>query len=168
MSRISHAPPGYLCPFCTVLAGQKHESVWSVPGDVVYCGEVVAALIAAGGSPNNPGHVLVIPVAHFENLYELPEREGAAMFRVTRAIARAMRATSGCTGVSTRQHNEPHGSQDVWHVHTHVFPRFENDQLYAQPHVRTAPDERKFHADRLRTYLETHPEVFADPEKVKL
>ena len=168
MSRITHAPPGYICPFCAVLAGKEHESVWSVPGDIVYWDEVVAALIAAGGSPNNPGHVLVIPTAHFENLYGLPDCEGAAMFRVTRAIARAMRAVTGCTGVSTRQHNEPHGSQDVWHVHTHVFSRFENDQLYAQPHVRNTPDDRKPYADCLRSYLETHPEVFADPEKVSL
>ena len=165
---ITHAPPGYVCPFCAVLAGKKHESVWSVPGDVVYRDEVVAALIAAGGSPNNPGHVLVIPVAHFENLYELPKREGAAMFRITRAIARAMKATSGCTGVSTRQHNEPHGNQDVWHVHTHVFPRFENDQLYAQLHVRNTPDDRKLYADRLCSYLEAHPEVFTDSEGVSL
>ena len=165
---MTHAPLDYFCPFCAVLAGQEHESVWSVPGDIVYRNEVGAALIAAGGSPNNPGHVLVIPVAHFENLYELPEREGTAMFRITRAIARAMKATSGCTGVSTRQHNEPHGNQDVWHVHTHVFPRFENDQLYAQPHVRNTPDDRKLHADRLRSYLETYPEVFDDPMRATL
>lgn len=168
MSKITHAPPGYLCPFCVVLAGQQRELVWSVPSDIVYRDEVVAALIAAGGSPNNPGHVLVIPVAHFENLYELLEREGAAMFRLTRAVARAMRAFTGCTGVSTRQHNEPHGNQDVWHVHTHVFPRFENDHLYAQPHVRNTPDDRKVHADRLRLYLEAHPEVFADPVRATL
>jgi histidine triad (HIT) family protein len=168
MNQISHAPPGYLCPFCAVLAGQEHEEVWSAPGDIVYRDEVVAALIAAGGSPNNPGHVLVIPTAHFENLYELPEREGAAMFRLTRAIARAMRAVTDCTGISTRQHNEPHGNQDVWHFHMHVFPRFENDQLYAQPHVRKSPDDRKVHADRLRSYLETHPEVFVESERAIL
>ena len=168
MSKITHAPPGYLCPFCAVLAGQQHELVWSVPGDIVYRDEMVAALIAAGGSPNNPGHVLVIPVAHAENLYGLPEREGVAMFRVTRAIARAMRAGIDCTGVSTRQHNEPHGSQDVWHVHTHNLSRFENDHLYAQPHVRNTLDDRKLYADRLRSYLEAHPEVFAEPVRATL
>ncbi|MGI8748493.1 MAG: HIT family protein [Deinococcus sp.] len=165
MSRISHAPPGYICPFCTVLAGREHELVWSVPEDIVYQDDVAAALIAAGGSKNNPGHVLVIPMTHFEHLYELPEREGAAVFRLSRAIARAMKATSDCTGVSTRQHNEPHVNQDVWHFHMHVFPRFENDQLYAQPHTRNTLADRNIYADRLRSHLVSHPEVFSDSER---
>jgi diadenosine tetraphosphate (Ap4A) HIT family hydrolase len=35
-----------------------------------------------------------------------------------------------CDGVSTRQHNEPAGDQDVWHLHVHVLPRHQGDQLY--------------------------------------
>jgi histidine triad (HIT) family protein len=164
MTAIHHAPSGYVCPFCAVLNGQAGPEIWSVPDDLVYRDGTVSALMAASGPARNPGHVLVIPNTHTEHLYDLPERDGAAIFRVTRAVARALRATSGCTGVSTRQHNEPHGNQDVWHLHVHVYPRFAGDELYAQPHVRTTPAQRQPYAQRLCSYLALHPEVFEDLE----
>lgn len=40
-----------------------------------------------------------------------------------------MKAAYGCDGVSTRQHNEPAGDQDVWHYHLHVVPRWHGDAL---------------------------------------
>ena len=166
MNQVSYASPGYLCPFCALLAGQEHESVWSVPEDIVYQGEGVTALVAAGGPKFNPGHVLVIPDAHYENLYDLPEREGAAIFRLSRAVARAMKAVTGCTGVSTAQHNEPDGNQDVWHLHLHVFPRWSGDALYDRAEiVRSTPAERRPSAQALRQYLEAHPETFQDSER---
>jgi len=88
------------------------------------------AFIASHWEPNNPGHVLVVPVRHFENLYELPDEVGARVFAVSRKIAIALKTSYGCEGVSTRQHNEPAGYQDVWHYHLHVFPRYANDELY--------------------------------------
>jgi histidine triad (HIT) family protein len=33
-------------------------------------------------------------------------------------------------GISTRQHNEPAGDQDVWHLHVHVFARQHGDEPY--------------------------------------
>ncbi|MDN3240096.1 HIT family protein [Glycomyces tritici] len=62
------------------------------------------------------------------------------------------RETYGCDGVSTRQHNEPAGNQDVWHLHVHVFPRYEGDRLYATKALPgwAAPEERQVYAERLR------------------
>ena len=169
MNQVSHAPTGYLCPFCALLSGQASEEVWSVPEDIVYQNEVVTALMAAGGPRLNPGHVLVIPNAHYENLYELPEREGAAIFRLSRAVARAMKAITDCSGVSTAQHNEPDGNQDVWHLHLHIFARFSGDALYDRAEiVRSTPAERRPYAQALRQYLEAHPETFQDSERTIL
>jgi histidine triad (HIT) family protein len=72
----------------------------------------------------------VIPAAHFENLYDLPDALGADIHRVARRVAIAMKTAYGCAGVSTRQHNESAGNQDVWHYHLHVFPRYPGDDLY--------------------------------------
>jgi histidine triad (HIT) family protein len=57
--------------------------------------------------------------------------------------------------VSTRQHNEPAGNQDVWHLHVHVFPRYPGDQLYKSPPLPefVSQPERAVYADRLRDYL---------------
>ena len=53
--------------------------------------------------------------------------------------------------MSTRQHNEPAGYQDVWHYHVHVFPRYAGDELYATRDVYwPSADEMRAFADRLR------------------
>ena len=49
--------------------------------------------------PRNQGHMLVVPTSHVAHIY----------------------------GVTIRQNNEPHGGQDVFHVHFHVIPRFAGD-----------------------------------------
>ena len=60
-----------------------------------------------------------------------------------------MKAAYGCPGISTCQHNEPAGGQDVWHFHVHVFPRYLEDNLYLQPSGRlTVAKERCSYAER--------------------
>lgn len=69
----------------------------------------------------NPGHILILPNPHFENIYDLPESYAAAIHHAARMITLALKESYGCDGVSTRQHNEPGDNQDVWHYHLHVF-----------------------------------------------
>ena len=150
----NHAPPDYRCPFCLLVAGVENEHVRSVQTDIVYPGSTVLALIAAKQWPNNRGHVLVIPAAHFENLYDLPDALGADIHRVARRVAIAMKTAYGCAGVSTRQHNEPAGNQDVWHYHLHVFPRYPDDDLYGSRGAFLPAGERARYARRLRAALD--------------
>ena len=94
--------------------------------------------------PGNPGHVLVSPIEHFENLYTLPTSVGHSVFDLVQAVAVAIREAYGCDGVSTRQHNEPAGNQDVWHFHQHVFPRWAGDRLYQRHEEKAlAPEAEK-------------------------
>lgn len=79
--------------------------------DIVRRTEDAFALIAPRWKPNNLGHVLVVTRSHYENLYDLPPKAGHAVHDLAREIAIAMKATYGCDGVSTRQHNEPAGNQ---------------------------------------------------------
>lgn len=151
--RLTHQPPGYRCPFCERLAGKADEV--SGPEDIVRRTEDAAAFISPRWWPNNLGHVLVVPTAHYENLYSVPADAYRAVGDLVREIAVAIRQTYDCDGVSTRQHNEPAGNQDVWHLHVHVFPRYEGDELYrSQPRPGWATsDERQIYARRLRTYF---------------
>src|SRR5947207_14256607 len=91
--------------------------------------------------PSNPGGVLVIPNAHYENVYDLPPELGTPIQRAVRSASIAMKTAFGCDGVSTRQHNEPAGNQDVWHFHVHVFPRWEGDELYRSDGAPADPVE---------------------------
>jgi histidine triad (HIT) family protein len=105
---------------------------------------------------NNPGHAIVIPNHHYENLYTIPESSLIEVYKTVKKIATAIRQTyDGCTGTSTRQHNEPAGNQDVWHFHVHVYPRYKEDKLYQNHDNKrfVSPKERKPYASRLRKYL---------------
>ena len=95
-----------------------------------------------------------MPNQHHENVYVLPPGLGTPIQRLVQRLARAMKAAWECDGVSTRQHNEPAGSQDVWHYHVHVTPRYHNDNFYSSERVLMSPAERVQLANELREALE--------------
>ena len=148
-----HEPPDYDCPFCRLQQGVHNEH--NQPGDVVGVTDLAYARIAPKWWPANSGAALVVPRSHHENLYDIPREVGHAVWDLTQQVAVAMRATYDCAGTSTRQHNEPAGNQDVWHLHVHVFPRHEDDRLYER-HRSTrwvAAQEREPYADTLAAAL---------------
>jgi histidine triad (HIT) family protein len=150
----THAPDGYICPFCQVVVRRvEDENVYTNHADIVWQDDMVTAFIGSHQWPNNQGHVLIIPNQHYENIYDLPLDFATAIHACARSVALAMKASYGCDGISTRQHNEPAGNQDVWHYHVHVFPRYPDDQLYLMRRARMAPAERAVFATRLRTQL---------------
>jgi len=151
----SHAPADYLCPFCIVVSGRDNPAPYAGQADVVLRTGQATAFVSSSWWPNNPGHVLVVPDAHVENMYDLTPELGAQVLDAARRIALAFKAVYRCAGVSTRQHNEPAGGQEVWHYHLHVFPRYEADQLYARDGERrtVSRDERAGYAERLRRFL---------------
>lgn len=143
-----HAPPGYECPFCLYASGGSNEYV--TQAEVVQRTEKTLTFISPKWWPNNPGHVLVMPIRHFESLYDLPDSLAAPLLTATRQAALAMKHAYRCAGTSVRQHNEPAGNQDVWHYHQHVFPRYASDTLYESDGRLVSQDEMRTFAVRLR------------------
>ena len=148
-----HAPDGYRCPFCCVAAQQVDPAIETCPDDIVAASDQVTAFISSHWWPHNPGHVIIIPNQHYENIYDLPLTTALAIHALAREIALAMKHHYHCPGISTRQHNEPAGNQDVWHYHLHVFPRYHNDQLYLLQRRRTGREESQPYALQLRSYF---------------
>lgn len=153
MNLHSHAPNNYLCPFCIVVGERDHERVATKQQDIVYKDGDITAFVASHWWPNNKGHVLIIPNEHYENIYDLPIQYAEKIHVLAQRIAFAFKETYGCDGVSTRQHNEPAGSQSVWHYHLNIFPRYQNDELYMSKDVPTTTEERLEYAVRLRRWL---------------
>lgn len=152
---VHHAPSGYECTFCTIAGGG--DSASTSQDHVVYRSDDMTAFVASHWWPANPGHVLVIPNQHVENIYEFPTELGGSLMAAVQRVAVAMKTAYACDGISTRQHNEPAGNQDVWHFHQHVFPRWEGDRLYERHAERAlAPDHDKLErAAALRASLES-------------
>ena len=150
----NHAPEGYLCPFCLVAKGIEDAHVRTKQDEVIYRDDVITAFISAHCWPNNKGHVIIIPNAHYENIYDLPDDLSAKIHAFSRMAALALKEVYRCDGISTRQHNEPCGNQSVWHYHLHVFPRYRNDDLYKSDWQVLPPEERKKYANQLKDYFQ--------------
>jgi len=151
-----HEPPKYVCPFCAVVAGR--ETTYNAQDDVVFRGERTTALVSPKWWDAAPGHVIVVPNEHVENVYEIDDGLLGAVYQTAKEVAFALRAVHDCEGTSMRQHNEPGGGQDVWHFHVHVFPRSTDDALYERNgEARWASNsERASLARRVRAALESN------------
>jgi histidine triad (HIT) family protein len=110
------------CVFCRIVNGTTPESV-------VYADEKVLAFMDI--QPVNPGHVLIIPKVHASGLSDLDEETGAHLFKVGMRIAGAVKRSGvKCEGVNLLLSDGRAAFQEVFHVHLHVIPRFEGDNLH--------------------------------------
>jgi histidine triad (HIT) family protein len=108
------------CIFCSIVAGD-------VPSEVV--GENDRALAFMDINPANDGHTLVISKAHADDLWDLDEADGRAVWELTQSTANAIRAALAPDGLTLFQANRKAGWQDVFHFHLHLVPRWEGDDL---------------------------------------
>jgi histidine triad (HIT) family protein len=151
----NHEPQNYICPFCLIVQGVENEYVLTKPVDIIFQNQYITAFIAAGWWKNNKGHVIIIPNEHIENIYELPSELSSRIHDLEKEVAIAFKKIYGSDGVSSRQHNEPCGNQDVWHYHLHVFPRYKDDNLYETKREISKAEDRIEYADKLKRYFET-------------
>jgi histidine triad (HIT) family protein len=145
-----HAPKDYQCPFCAIVAGDSERK-----RDVIFENDDIIAFVALRQKANNLGHGLVVPKKHYENLYEIPDDLLAKVYIGVKKLAIATKKAYRSDGITTRQHNEPGGGQDVWHFHVHVYPRYRGDRFYEDYDniVATGMPERTESAKKLRAAL---------------
>lgn len=155
----NHAPSDYRCPFCDLLSGIKGDHVFTQPEDIIYQNQNITSFIASNWWPTNPGHVLIIPNIHVENIYSLSSEISLGILDFAKHIATGIKQTYVCDGITLHQNNEPAGNQVVWHFHLHVFPRYSGDKFnpYIDPNPTSDPKDRLPYANKLRDYISANP-----------
>lgn len=153
-----HAPDDYICPLCLTAKGIENENTMAKTGDIFYQDELVYAMINSKFFSHNPGHVIVVPNDHYENIYDIPKTIAHRVFDVAQQVAIAMKEVRNCEGVTTIQNNEPASAQHAFHFHFHIIPRFERDMFYEDiSHAYiSGPEKRLSYANDLRKYFEKH------------
>jgi histidine triad (HIT) family protein len=101
------------CVFCKIAAMQ-------FPATLVHEGEHTLAFMDI--APVNPGHVLVAPKIHSENLYALGEKQAGAVFGAAARLARTIRDAFAPPGLSVYRANGTLAGQQVFHFHLHLIP----------------------------------------------
>ena len=151
----NHAPADYVCPLCQIAKGED-TTKGNQENSVVYRNDKVTAFIAGVFQRSDPGHVIVIPNEHFENIYDMSKEAGHAVFEAYQQTALALKEVYKCDGVSIMQHNEPAGNQEAWHYHLHIFPRTTGDELYAnqKDNFWATMDEKEPYAKKLKPWFD--------------
>lgn len=108
------------CIFCKLANGV-------FPTATVYEDEDFRAIMDI--EPAAKGHVLLIPKQHMPNLLEADEATLAKALPVAKKIANAMVKALGCDGVNVLQNNNEAAWQTVFHLHIHLIPRYNGDNM---------------------------------------
>jgi histidine triad (HIT) family protein len=107
------------CLFCKIVKGE-------IPSHRVYEDDAVLAFLDI--MPVNPGHTLVIPKDHHENLLDLPQETVEKVIGVIKKITPAILAGVGAEAFNLGLNNGEGAGQVVKHFHWHIMPRFEDDK----------------------------------------
>ncbi len=102
------------CIFCKIVQGQ-------IPCFKIFEDDRVLAF--ADINPILPGHTLIIPKAHAENLWQIAEADLMAVQRASQKIAAAMQQSLQPAGIACLQLNGRAVNQVVMHYHFHLIPR---------------------------------------------
>jgi histidine triad (HIT) family protein len=108
------------CIFCRIVAGAS-------PCEEIYRDELTLAFMDI--RPADDGHCLVIPKAHFETVFEMPPALFGAVASSVVNVAQAVNSVLRPGGLSVLQANGALAGQTVPHVHVHVLPRRDGDNL---------------------------------------
>src|SRR3989338_5273816 len=115
------------CVFCKIISGE-------LPSHKVYEDEFILAFLDV--NPVNPGHTLVVPKKHVANFEEADEEILSRMIKIAKKIGASLKKNLGVAGYNLQVNNDPAAGQIVPHLHFHLVPRLENDQLKLWPQRR--------------------------------
>jgi len=106
------------CAFCAIIAG-------GTDAHIVFEDDLSLAFL--DNRPLFPGHTLLVPRAHHEAIWDLPDDLVGPLFLNARLLAAAVREAMGSQGAFVAANNVV--SQSVPHFHVHVVPRNRKDGL---------------------------------------
>ncbi len=108
------------CIFCKIVGKQA-------PASIIYEDESVMAFLDI--RPLNLGHALVIPKAHYFDIFDIPANELTNVHNVVKMVSCPIKKATGSDGISIIQQNGRAAGQDIFHLHVHVVPRFEGQKM---------------------------------------
>lgn len=108
------------CIFCKIIAAE-------VPAAVVYEDDSVLAFLDVG--PLSDGHLLVIPRKHYTRLTDVPPELCAQIASVLPLLGRVALEVTKAEGFNVLLNQGAVAGQAVPHIHFHIIPRRNDDQL---------------------------------------
>lgn len=109
-----------MCIFCKIINGE-------IPSYKVY--EDTDFLAFLDISQAEIGHTLVVPKKHFDNFLEMDDKTAEKLIILVKKLALKIKKATNASGINILNNNGAAAGQSVNHVHFHIIPRYENDDL---------------------------------------
>lgn len=107
------------CIFCKIMAGE-------IPSRKLYEDDDFKVILDVG--PASKGHALIVPKAHYADIYELPAELAGEAMKLAKRMATHMTTVLGCDGFNVMQNNGEVAGQTVFHYHLHLIPRYKGEE----------------------------------------
>ena len=106
------------CVFCDIIQG-KQEAI------IIF--ENSSFISIMDKFPINQGHLLVLPKQHYPYITDMKKNDVSKLFEIVSILTNVIWNVVHADGVNIGQSNGKAASQDIFHVHVHIIPRFKND-----------------------------------------
>jgi histidine triad (HIT) family protein len=136
------------CIFCKIVKGE-------IPSYKVYEDENIIAFLDI--FPQYKGHTLIVPKAHYETIFDLPDVLAAEVLPLGKRVINAIEKVCNADGYNFVQNNREHAGQAVMHYHMHIIPRYKSK----------GPDGFKGLTEKKEKYEPTPEEMTELAEKIK-
>ena len=119
-----------------------------VPAEKVYETDQVLAFLDI--KPVHKGHTLVIPKTPVRDIFDLGDDDAGHLMRAIVRVANAVKQVTGAPGFNVVANNGAAAGQEVFHLHFHIIPRFEEGEFHPLPHTAYDDDaERTTYAQNI-------------------
>lgn len=123
------------CIFCQIVKGQAPVSIIA---------ETKLSLAFLDLTQLNPGHVLVIPKFHYTDIYHIPESILKEVITTVKYVGILLKKNLNIYDLSIWQSNGKYAGQEIMHLHFHLLPRNNYNELKGlYTHKPSSPSREK-------------------------
>lgn len=128
------------CVFCKISRGE-------IPAKKVYEDEYVFAFLDLAQS--TPGHTLLVPKRHLQDIYAYEASDAQAVFSVLPTLSAALqKAFPKAKGLNIVINNGEVAGQTVFHSHIHLIPRYTKEDDFQ---IKWADHSTKYSNEELES-----------------
>ena len=115
------------CLFCDFVKGEREKHENGFPFEVLNETENTVCFPSIDFPAHEEGHLLVIPKEHYRSLEDVPPETVSELIEHVQKAARVTRMEH--EGCNVLLNNGEAAGQSVMHVHFHIVPRDEDDDI---------------------------------------
>ena len=113
-----------MCLFCKIINGE-------IPSYKIYEDDYTLAFLDI--SQETKGHTLVLPKKHIKNIFELDDETAIHLTNAVLKTIKTLKTKLNFNNINILNNSGELAGQTVHHLHFHIIPRYENDNIHLAP-----------------------------------